>query len=109
MGLTEVAHRRSRRRPDTCRLEWLSSMLVQPVLNALDGARRVLVAGCGGGYDVLGAVPHVAELVATGRDVHVASMSFTYLNGLDGAVQSATHPNLYSVPGEAATGRSYCP
>ena len=84
-------------------------MLAQPVTRALSSARSILLAGCGGGYDVLGAVPLLAELVEQGRQVHLASLSFCYLNGLARAKQVDTHPNLYEVPGEAATPKAYCP
>jgi hypothetical protein len=84
-------------------------MLEQPILERLGRPRRVLVAGCGGGYDVLGAVPLRHALRAAGVEVHLASLSFTYLNGLDGARQDADVPNLYAVDGAAATQRAYCP
>lgn len=84
-------------------------MLEQPVLARLAGCRRVLLAGCGGGYDVLGAVPLLAALRARGVDVSLASLSFTYLNGLDGARQDLEHPNLYEVDGTTATELKYCP
>ena len=76
---------------------------------SLGGARRVLVAGCGGGYDVLGAVPLRHALRAAGLDVHLASLSFAYLNGLTNAVQDEAVPNLYAVGANAATTRAYCP
>lgn len=78
-------------------------------VHRLGDPRRVLVAGCGGGYDVLGAVPLRHALRAAGVDVELASLSFCYLNGLDGAEQDREHPNLYRVTGRAATERAYCP
>ncbi len=83
-------------------------MLPQPI-DALGRARRVLLAGCGGGYDVLGAVPLLHQLEAGGAEVHLASLSFTYLNGLAAARQDRVHPNLYEVDGGAATELAYCP
>ncbi len=83
-------------------------MLDQPVLANLGHPRRVLLAGCGGGYDILGAVPLRHVLRAAGVEVELASLSFAYLNGLD-AAQDAAHPNLYAVGAAAATQRSYCP
>jgi hypothetical protein len=74
----------------------------------LGGARRVLLAGCGGGYDVLGAIPLAIQLRAAGIAVEYASLSFSYLNGLD-AKQDAACPNLYEVTAAAATERVYCP
>ena len=84
-------------------------MLEQPVMRALGGARRVLLAGCGGGYDVLGAVPLRHALREANVEVALASLSFCYLNGLDHARQDAHAPNLYAVPAEAATEHKYCP
>ncbi len=84
-------------------------MLEQPIIARLAGCKRVLLAGCGGGYDILGAVPLIPALRARGCEVHLASLSFTYLNGLDGARQDPTHPNLYEVDGAHATELKYCP
>lgn len=84
-------------------------MLEQLVTTSLHGARRVLLAGCGGGYDVLGAVPLRHALRAAGIEVHLASLSFAYLNGLANAAQDARVPNLYAVGATAATTRAYCP
>lgn len=84
-------------------------VFAQPVDDVLTGAKNVLLAGCGGGYDILGAVPLYADLVERGCNVHLASLSFTYLNGLDGTIQSSSFPNLYEVPSAAATSSDYCP
>ncbi len=84
-------------------------MLEQPVVRALGGARRVLVAGCGGGYDILGGVALRHALVAAGIEVELASLSFCYLNGLSGAEQDRAVPNLYAVAGAAAIETAYCP
>jgi hypothetical protein len=83
-------------------------MLDHLVLEKLGPARRVLVAGCGGGYDVLGAIPLRHALRAAGLDVHLASLSFAYLNGLANAEQDGAVPNLYAVGASAATTRAYC-
>src|SRR5262245_22100429 len=72
-------------------------------------ARRILLAGAGGGYDVLGAIPILADLEADGREVHLASLSFTYLNGLTRARQIDAAPCLYEVTGAAAEPHEYCP
>ena len=69
----------------------------------------MLLAGCGGGYDVLGAVPLHAALRAAGVEVHLASLSFCYLNGLDGAAQDVEVPTMYAVTGACATEAKYCP
>ncbi|MFN7974606.1 MAG: DUF1152 domain-containing protein [Acidobacteriota bacterium] len=84
-------------------------MLEQPIVKVLEGCRSVLLAGCGGGYDVMGAVPLYQSLAARGIRVHLASLSFTLLNALDAARQDRLCPNLYEVDVDAATERQYCP
>ncbi len=83
-------------------------MLESRLREHLGGARRVLLAGCGGGYDVLGAVPLAVELRAAGVAVDFANLSFSYLNALD-ARQDPDYPNLYEVTAAAASERVYCP
>jgi hypothetical protein len=46
-------------------------------------ARRVLVAGAGGGYDVVCGLPVLFALEAAGCEVHLASLSSTPLNDVD--------------------------
>jgi len=84
-------------------------MLRQPINDLLGPARHILLTGCGGGYDVFGAVPLAIELLDAGREVVLANHSFCYLNGLDGALQQPDCPNLYRVPPAAATEDAYCP
>jgi hypothetical protein len=74
----------------------------------LGHARRVLLAGCGGGYDVLGAIPLAHQLRARGVAVELASFSFSYLNALE-APRDELNPNLYAVGAAAATEDAYCP
>jgi hypothetical protein len=84
-------------------------MLAQPITAVLGSCRNVLLAGCGGGYDVLGAVPLLDALRERDVGVHLASLSFTYLNGLDRARRDPAHPNLYEVGADAAVETAYCP
>jgi hypothetical protein len=77
------------------------------MFDRLQLGRRVLLAGCGGGYDVLGAVP-LWHALRDRHEIHFASLSFSYLNGLE-ARQDAEHPNLYEVTERAATPKAYCP
>lgn len=52
--------------------------------SALAGAKRVLIAGAGGGFDVFAGLPLASALRRSGRDVVFANLSFTYLGGTDG-------------------------
>jgi hypothetical protein len=58
-------------------------LAVPPLFGALAGARNVLVAGAGGGFDVYAGLPLALALRAQGRTVHLANLSFTALELLD--------------------------
>jgi len=59
----------------------------------------VLVAGAGGGYDVVCALPIVLALREMGHKVHIASYSFSRLQEVKGAEEP--HPNLFAVTAES--------
>jgi hypothetical protein len=84
-------------------------VLEQQIRTELGPARRVLLAGCGGGYDVLGAVPLLHELRAQGQEVHLASLSFTALKRLPGAAPHPETQGLFAIHGGLATETMYCP
>ena len=50
-----------------------------PFLERLNGATNVLIAGCGGGFDVFAGVPLAQHLMAQGTQVVFAGLSFTTL------------------------------
>nr|WP_062338049.1 DUF1152 domain-containing protein [Herbidospora sakaeratensis] len=54
-----------------------------PVFTRLKQARRILIAGAGGGFDVFAGLPLAVELWAAGKQVHLANLSFSRLHGLD--------------------------
>jgi hypothetical protein len=54
-----------------------------PFFARLRDARRVLVAGAGGGFDVYAGLPLALALGAAGKEVHLANLSFSDLYGLD--------------------------
>jgi hypothetical protein len=51
-----------------------------PFFAALKEAQRILIAGCGGGFDIYSGLPLHAYLTAAGKTVHLASLSFARLN-----------------------------
>lgn len=81
----------------------------QPFAQVLARGQSVLLAGAGGGYDVLGAVPLYCELRAAGKQAHLASLSFTALRELAGAQPVSSPPHLYEITGAAASASVYCP
>ncbi|GAA4954008.1 DUF1152 domain-containing protein [Actinoplanes utahensis] len=54
-----------------------------PFFEALGDARRVLIAGAGGGFDVYAGLPLGLSLMAAGRTVHFGSLSLVNLYGLE--------------------------
>lgn len=66
-----------------------------PVPFELEEGSRVLVAGCGGGYDVVCALPIALELRRQGHRVHLASYAFTDLDSVPGVEQPL--PGLFRV------------
>ena len=56
---------------------------ISPLFDRLSGARRVLLAGAGGGYDIFASIPLAMELLARGKEVAFANLTFTYLGGTD--------------------------
>ncbi|MFN8608341.1 MAG: DUF1152 domain-containing protein [Vulcanimicrobiota bacterium] len=54
-------------------------MLGHPFLEALEPCQRVLIAGAGGGFDVVAGVPLYEYLAARGKQVWLASLSFSEL------------------------------
>ncbi|MFF4275308.1 DUF1152 domain-containing protein [Streptomyces sp. NPDC001536] len=58
--------------------------LHEPALfTRLRTARRVLVAGAGGGFDIYAGLPLALALRSAGKEVHLANLSFADLYGLD--------------------------
>ncbi|GAA1182067.1 hypothetical protein F4556_005382 [Kitasatospora gansuensis] len=56
------------------------------LLTRLGQARKILIAGAGGGFDVYAGLPLALALRADGREVHLANLSFSHLYGLDTGV-----------------------
>lgn len=59
----------------------MESVLRNPLAERLAGARSVLVAGAGGGFDVYAGLPVALGLAREGRRVHLANLSFSDLGG----------------------------
>ena len=57
------------------------SLLEPPILSRLRAARRILVAGAGGGLDIYAGLPPALALRSAGKEVHLANLSFADLYG----------------------------
>jgi len=58
-------------------------MLRQPIFDRLDDEDHILVAGAGGGFDVFSGLPLYFALREAGKEVDLASLSFSNLEGAD--------------------------
>ena len=57
-------------------------MEIPRIFQILKPHRNILVAGCGGGYDVLSGLPLYFNLKKQGKEVYLANLSFSSLNQL---------------------------
>lgn len=62
-----------------------------PLFDRLADARSVVVAGIGGGFDVFCGLPLAAALLRAGKRVHLANLSFSNLDGIDGRRLAPDH------------------
>lgn len=58
------------------------SIVTPRIFSLLTPSHSVLIAGCGGGYDVMSGLPLYFALKAQGKRVHLANLSFTNLSRL---------------------------
>lgn len=81
-------------------------MLELPIISALRDSQRVLIAGAGGGFDLFGALPLVFALRAQGKQVHLASLTFSYMGGSDATPDRG---GLYEVTAQTQGNERYFP
>lgn len=79
--------------------------LGQPFWDELADAESVLVAGCGGGYDVFSGLPLFLALHRAGKRVHLASLSFT--RGLDSVTGRRITDICVEVTADSTRGRTW--
>lgn len=83
------------------------SLSIPPLFAALAPARRVLIAGAGGGFDVYAGLPLAFALWGSGVQVHLASLSFSELELVDRQSWVAEH--VVAVTPESASPDWYFP
>ncbi len=55
-----------------------------PLFAELEESRSILLAGAGGGFDIFGGLPLYFGLRRAGKEVHLANLSFSHLEGATG-------------------------
>jgi hypothetical protein len=84
-------------------------MLRLPFFDTLDKAQKVLVAGAGGGYDILCGLPLYFALQAAGKQVHLANLSFSYLPNPAETGEARWSPALLKVTADTPLRSDYFP
>ncbi|MFD3493754.1 DUF1152 domain-containing protein [Streptomyces sp. NPDC058690] len=73
----------------------------------LDSAERILVAGAGGGFDIYAGLPVALSLLHQGKDVRLANLSFSALEGLP--VDAWLAPDVAVITPETSLHQPYFP
>ncbi|MEV7781767.1 DUF1152 domain-containing protein [Kitasatospora sp. NPDC088351] len=85
----------------------MASLLEPPLITRLLAAERILIAGAGGGFDVYAGLPIALALRAAGKEVHLASLSFSHLYGLPTDVW--LEPDVARIRPDTAAPEGYFP
>ncbi|MEJ3742823.1 DUF1152 domain-containing protein [Actinomycetes bacterium KLBMP 9797] len=83
------------------------SLPTPPLFTALAPARSVLIAGAGGGFDVYAGLPLALALWHSGVQVHLANLSFSQLELVDGDTWTAE--NIAAVTPDTTSSDWYFP
>jgi hypothetical protein len=77
-----------------------------PFFNELESAESILLAGAGGGYDIFSGLPLYFGLRAAGKNVHLANLSFSHIEGARG---ERLTPATVAVTADSGVTASYFP
>ncbi|MFC9998169.1 DUF1152 domain-containing protein [Nocardia sp. NPDC127526] len=75
-------------------------------MSKFSGVERILIAGAGGGFDLLSGLPIAFELHGRGKEVFLANLTFTAV-GRTGAIPLA--PGVFEVHADTAGSQNYFP
>lgn len=81
-------------------------ILKLPFFERLDNSERILLAGAGGGFDIFCGLPLYFALLNAGKEVHLASLSFSALSATKAERLS---PTLFKVDADTAHSNDYFP
>lgn len=60
----------------------MTTLHAHPLFDRLASARRILVAGAGGGFDIYAGLPLALSLMHQGKEVQLANLTFSAVEGL---------------------------
>jgi hypothetical protein len=79
---------------------------VLPLFRRLGDAKRIVIAGAGGGFDVMSGLPLAFALRRMGKSVTLANLTFTYIGATDARMVA---PHLYEVNAATESDERYFP
>ncbi len=82
------------------------SILSLPIMTELESAQNILISGAGGGFDIFSGLPLYFGLRAQGKSVHLANLSFSWLDGVPGP---RLHPAVAKVTADTPITDTYFP
>ncbi|MFG2333483.1 DUF1152 domain-containing protein [Streptomyces sp. NPDC048604] len=85
----------------------MTALHTNPLFSRLDSARRVLVTGAGGGYDIYAGLPIALSLLHQGKEVQLANLTFSSLGGLP--LDAWLAPDVALVTPETSPHQAYFP
>ncbi|MFF3459979.1 DUF1152 domain-containing protein [Streptomyces sp. NPDC002730] len=85
----------------------MTALHTNPLFTRLESAERILVAGAGGGFDVYAGLPVALSLLHQGKDVHLANLSFSAIEGLP--LDAWLAPDVAEITPESAPHQTYFP
>lgn len=81
-------------------------MLNLPFFSELEKAQNILIAGAGGGFDIFAGLPLYFGLKSEGKEVHLASLSFSYLSHVE---EDRSSPSMLEVTAHTKQYSDYFP
>ncbi|WP_406380344.1 DUF1152 domain-containing protein [Streptomyces sp. NBC_00197] len=85
----------------------MTALHCNPLFARLDDAERILVAGAGGGFDIYSGLPLALSLMHQGKQVYLANLSFSALEGLP--VDDWAAPDVAAVGPTSSLHQTYFP
>ncbi|GAA2457198.1 DUF1152 domain-containing protein [Streptomyces lavendulocolor] len=85
----------------------MTALHTNPLFARLESAQRVLVAGAGGGFDIYAGLPLALSLRHQGKEVHLANLAFSAVEGLP--LDSWLAPDVAVVTPGSAPHQTYFP
>ncbi|MEV6395830.1 DUF1152 domain-containing protein [Streptomyces sp. NPDC051907] len=85
----------------------MTALHTNPFFSRLESAERILIAGAGGGFDVYAGLPAALSLLHQGKEVHLANLTFSAIEGLP--IDDWLAPDVAVVTPQTALHQPYFP